>query len=103
MDQSDRQTKEQQMQKHIETWQTSNLTQKDYCIQNDIPFNTFYYWLKRLRDKEQTLSKGFVSLRIKDYRATAGGSINIHYPNGVQLSVPSTMDIRLMSKLIRLI
>jgi hypothetical protein len=103
MNKIDRQAREQQMQQHIQTWQKSGQTQQEYCKQNSLGFHTFYYWLKRFRDRERVPGIDFVPLRIKDHRLTPIGSLEIQYPNGVRLSVPSSMDVRLLSKLIRLI
>lgn len=46
------QNKEQQRQQKlamIENWQQSGLSQKQYCLQHNIAYHTFYYWYKRYR------------------------------------------------------
>ena len=103
MDKIERKTREKQMQEHIQAWQNSKLTQQEYCSRNQLSFNTFYYWLKKIKEREQSLGAGFVALRFKDQRPSTVGSVEIHYPNGVRLSVPVSTDLRLVSRLIRLI
>lgn len=36
----------------IRRWEESGLTQQQFCIQESISFNNFYYWLKKYRGKE---------------------------------------------------
>ena len=37
-----------QWQEHMERWQSSGLTQADYCGRNGLKLSTFRYWRKRL-------------------------------------------------------
>ena len=37
-------------QDHIDQWQSSGLTQKEYCRRNGFKWSTFHYWRKRLQD-----------------------------------------------------
>jgi transposase-like protein len=63
------QNKEQQRQQKlamIEDWQQSGLSQKQYCLQHNIAYHTFYYWYKRYRTAsgDSTENKSpFVSLQ----------------------------------------
>ena len=103
MNKANRQARSQQMHEHIQGWQQSTLTQKDYCLQNNLSFSTFYYWSKKLRKADQVEPIGFVSLMIKDHKSASAGSLQLRYPNGVQLSVPVTTDLGLLSRLVRLV
>jgi len=103
MDKNDRQARIQHMKEHVENWQKSNLTQKEYSRQNNINYYTFYCWIQRYRIKGKPAPKSFAPLQVKEHRQNVGVNIEIRYPNGVQLSVPATMDIQVMSQLIRLI
>jgi hypothetical protein len=64
------QNKEQQRQQRlamIEDWSRSGLSQKQYCLQHNIAYHTFYYWYKRYRitsdDNNPAKKSPFVSLQ----------------------------------------
>ena len=40
---------QQQMFGQIEQWKQSDLTQRAFCSQNNIPYHVFHYWYKRHR------------------------------------------------------
>ena len=44
----------------------SGMTKRDYCLEQDINEQTFYYWQRRLRD---SLSSNALSLQGKDARS----------------------------------
>ena len=47
---------------HIERWQASGMTQKDYCERNDLKWSTFHYWRKRVQEPPVPVSLIRVSL-----------------------------------------
>lgn len=49
--------------KHIADWQSSGLSQKDYCNQNDIKAHNLQYWRQRL-SPEPHQPKRFVPVTI---------------------------------------
>lgn len=57
----------QQMFHHIVQWQRSNLSQKGYCMQNNIPYHVFHYWYKCYRNKNSISHKSssFVELKVQ--------------------------------------
>jgi hypothetical protein len=60
-------TYRQQMFSIIEQWRQSGLTQKAYCIQNNIAYHVFHYWYKCYRDKRATSvnrQSSFVQLQV---------------------------------------
>ena len=38
----------------IQQWQTSGLTQREFCIANNIVYHVFHYWYGVYRSKQQT-------------------------------------------------
>lgn len=36
---------------HMKQWQSSGLTQAQYCRRNELKLSTFHYWRKRLKEK----------------------------------------------------
>jgi hypothetical protein len=49
--------KERDWKRHIETWRTSGLTQKDFCLENGLPITKFRWWKRELL-KRGVLEKG---------------------------------------------
>ena len=50
------------MYNHIEQWQQSGLTQKAFCLQNDLSYHIFHYWYKVYRNKGNRAASAFVKL-----------------------------------------
>lgn len=44
-------------------WEQSGLNQRQFCQSENIPFNHFYYWLKRYRDQGNDKAVGFIKLK----------------------------------------
>ena len=53
-----------QMFSMISNWQQSRLSQKAFCIQNDIPYHVFHYWYKVYRNANATPISSFVQLQV---------------------------------------
>jgi hypothetical protein len=54
--------------KLLEEFETNNkITARDFCVQHHMTHNSFYYWLKRYRNRhiDSSVSKGFVPLMMK--------------------------------------
>lgn len=50
----------------IEAWQSSNLTQKEFCAQQSIAYSGFHYWFKKFREEESlsASNSGFSPVKI---------------------------------------
>jgi hypothetical protein len=48
----------------IALWQQSGLSQKQYCLQNNIAYHIFHYWYKIYRADQSADSGSFVTLNI---------------------------------------
>jgi len=103
MDKTERQVREKEMVSHVEAWKAGNLTQKKYCQQNGISLPTFYYWIKKIRHKESHQPGGFIPLRLNGSKRITHEDYEIHYPNGVSIRIPSTADLHLVSRLVRIV
>ena len=51
----------------IESWQTSDLTQKQFCAQQSIAYSAFHYWFKKFRAEQELpkTSSGFTTVKIR--------------------------------------
>lgn len=50
----------------IQSWQTSDLTQKQFCAQQSIAYSAFHYWFKKFRAEKELpkISTGFATVKI---------------------------------------
>ena len=102
MDKPDRQAHRQFMKDHVDSWQNTNLTQKEYCSQNNLNYHTFNIWVKKFNAGSRHRKRSFVALRIKNNGQEEKGNIFIRYPSGVQLTIPAAMSTQRVIELIRL-
>jgi len=54
MQKQDRILRQEEMTRHIKNWKESGQSQKQYCLSNNMRFQTFYYWLKKDRKQINT-------------------------------------------------
>lgn len=54
---------QQSMFNYIDQWQQSDLSQKAFCNQINLPYHIFHYWFKRYRNKENQPSS-FIKLNV---------------------------------------
>lgn len=85
----------------IHRWKESGLNQKQFIAQENIPFNTFYYWLKQYRKanaKEESL--GFIKLPCPIKRpVTENCYAELTFTNGNRLRFFSVMEIAQLKQL----
>ena len=98
----DRKLRQEEKAYHIQSWKESGVSQHQYCISNNLRFNTFYYWLKKDRSKNNPLTDGFIPIRVQGGSSDPATNVEIQYPNGVRILVPS-MDIQFIGRLVRLV
>jgi hypothetical protein len=73
----------------IEQQQHSQLSIKQFCTDNNISYQTFYYWSKRLRthDKTQTLHP----IVFDEHSHPQSTSVTIAIANGIHAELPTTL------------
>ena len=74
---------------HLENWQKSDLTQVQYCKDQQLKFSTFQYWKAKLA--KQSLSKPLLPVTIKPEVTATTRS----FPSGISLSVKDRYTIEL--------
>ena len=70
----------------IHDWQASGLAQKCFCEQQDLKYNTFYYWYKQFRRSESSQEDQFIPVTFSQTAApvfasvvfSSGGSVQLH-------------------------
>jgi hypothetical protein len=75
-------------QEHIEAWERSGLTQKQYCREKGLKLPTFGLWRKRLlRPLQENLTFIDANLRVQEEAATGKMVLQLLLPNGVRLGL----------------
>lgn len=87
------QVKADEMRSHIESCGKSELSVTEYCAQNGLVKSCYYYWHKRLSDENKP--SGFIPVSLK-----RNSSIEINYPNGVQLSFTGDINAATLKALV---
>ncbi len=75
--------------RHIENWSNSDLTQVEYCRQNNLNRYTFSYWKSKL-NKTQTF-RPLLPVSVRPDTT----SVNSSFPSGVSLSFNDSFHVRL--------
>lgn len=70
-------------QHHIERWQVSELSQKAYCIENNLSYASFGYWRTRLK-RNAVPEKKLIPVTL----SRPADSVTIILPVGVRMEVP---------------
>ena len=98
--------------KLIAMYETSGESQKQFCADRDLPFNTFQYWLYRRSKKVRSVSGStpeFVPIEVVRSPAPEGAAtktrlgeaaIEIALPSGVQVRLPSGVSASFVGELI---
>ena len=82
----------------ITQWQESGLTQKAFCINNNIAYHVFHYWYGVYRSKQNT-TDSFVPVKIRP--AANEELIIISGTSGIQVRLPFTdQSIRFIKQLL---
>jgi hypothetical protein len=82
----------------IESYYSSGLSAKQFCLEHHLKECTFYYWKKKQRDKNKTSLKGFAPLLIEEKKSE--GAVSICYTDGTKLIFESATDVSLFKQLL---
>lgn len=86
-------------QKHIERWQQSQLSQVEYCRQNELIPHRFTYWKRRLV-KDQT-SPTFVPVPlVPNFSTSSSAKIDLVIAGGFKIQVGQGFDAATLKQLI---
>ena len=87
------QAKAEAMRFHVEACRQSGLTVGDYCAQNRLVKSCYYYWLKKLAPANNPT--GFTAISVAQ-----NSSIEVNYPNGVQLCFRGEINVATLKALV---
>jgi len=87
--------RQEEMLSMIEQWQESGKTQQSFCLEHDLTYTTFYYWLRRYR-------RGLDESNFLPVEISSGSHIEIRYPGGVVLQLPAETRLSTLKHLLSL-
>jgi len=102
MNKQDRKTLSEEMHYHIQAWQQSKTSQKQYCIDNNLAYHKFIYWVQKIREAPNQVDPMFIPVKTRPAKRTFVTDVEITYPNGVRLRL-SPENFEHISRLIRLV
>jgi len=103
-----RQRKKVAMYELVKAWESSTQSKSAFCESASINIHTFTYWHQKYKKefkKEKGPSQGpnFLPLQIEKTSAVPPAiTIDLHYPNGVRLSVPQRVGISYLVQLLQI-
>ncbi|MDC7239335.1 MAG: hypothetical protein PQJ50_03140 [Spirochaetales bacterium] len=107
MNKSEQADHRQEMFSIIRKYLGSNMGARDFYRQHNLTEHRFYYWRRKYMDAHHSSDKGFVPVEVhKPIQPSvneARGDIQIHYPNGVQVTLDRSVSITRIKALIKAI
>ena len=102
--------KQEAMYAHIQNWESSGQTQRDYSKTIGVPYSQFKYWKgKYLQDQKHSIKHNstsvqdsFIPLQIKNQIPVCLPEVQITYPNGVVVQCPSSTTLDQLKHLIHI-
>ncbi len=89
----------QQMFESIASWQTTDLSQKEWCRQKEIAYHVFHYWYRAYREEYQQHGKdnSFVRLAVK---AEADASCEVVFTDGTKIVFREPVPVQYLKSLL---
>ncbi len=89
---------------HVKQWESSKLNQQAYCTQAGINYSTFVYWRGQLLlESGHSKPRQFLPVEVKQRHSDTSQSVKIKLVAGNIVSIPISMGIPEIAKLIRLL
>lgn len=87
--------------KTIEKWQSSGLSQKEFCRAENIRYSLFHYWYKRYKSGS-TVSDNFVTLTCKEsLPAVENIQVEVIHPSGIRIVFHQTPSVACLKSLLQ--
>ena len=98
MNKESREQRRLQMYHHIETWQQSSLSQKEYCKSIGEAYCVFHYWLQKYKQENGDSPEGFAEVVMP----VPAPLLEIVYPSGITLRLPAGTALQTVRSYINL-
>ena len=88
-----------QMFASIASWQSSELSQKQWCQDQGITYHVFHYWYRKYRDEhpESTDNNSFVRLTVNP---EAGASCEVIFADGTKIIFREAVPVQYLKSLL---
>lgn len=90
-----RRAKQEQMEAVVASYQSSGLTQREFCLQENIKLPTFSYWYRKVCAKPEAVTSGFTEVTVPIHSA----GLEVVFPNGV--IIRGVQDLAMIHQLIK--
>ena len=74
---------------HLETWDCSDLTQKDYCATHGLSEKSFYRWRLKQKEAQATLPPSLTLVPVSVAAQAESGAVRLHRPGGWRIELPA--------------
>jgi len=86
---------------HIEIWQSSGLSQAEYCAQQCINVRTFTARLSEYRKPPASSAAGLIPVQVAPNKSVEATAIVFTHAQGHRLLLPSSVSARWVAELLR--
>lgn len=90
-----RRTTQEQMEAMVASYQSSGLTQREFCHRENIKLPPFSYWYRKVCTKTESLTSGFTEVTAP----VQSGGLEVVFPNGV--TIRGIQDLSLIRQLVK--
>ncbi len=91
----------------IRKYEESNMSARAFYRQHSLPEHIFYYWRRKYKEVHSPTEQGFLPVEIGPPVLSPlnelRGSVQIQYPNGVQVTLDKSVSISRIKALIKAI
>jgi len=88
-------------QEHVESWQSSGLSQVAYCRQHQLNSKTFSNWLRTYRSQQVDVATStLIPVEIKP-EYSPPGSLCLRWPQGHTLELPADVSPQWLGQLLK--
>jgi hypothetical protein len=87
----------------IQSWQASELTQKQFCAQYSIAYSAFHYWFKKFRKTLPEVNPGFAPVKMAASKSSGNGGqvlIELVLPDGKRVNFFQGIDVQFLRDLL---
>ncbi len=84
------------MEAMVASYQSSGLTQREFCHRENIKLPTFSYWYRKVCAKTESMNSGFTEVTAPVH---AAAGLEVVFPNGV--IVRGVQDLAMIHQLIK--
>jgi len=83
----------------IRLWQQSNVSQKEWCRQQDIPYHIFHYWYRKFKDQQEPVddNRSFVQLAMT---SPATASCEVTFTDGTRIVFHQSVPVQYLKSLL---